>query len=452
MTSALADQLSRTMAALHARGWCDGTGGNFSVVMTHDPLTLLMAPSGVDKGSVAPEDLIEVDAEGNVVAGEGRASAETLLHLEIVARTGAGAVLHTHSQAATLLSDWCLGEEQRSGSLLLQGLEMLKGLEGIGSHRSRVKLPVLANDQDLARLSAAAGPLLVSAPQGLLIGGHGLYAWGSDLAQARRHLEILEWLLEQRWRRLLLEGLGQLKPQPESTKAVLLDIEGTTCPVPFVSEVLFPYARERLDGFLRGEGHKPELAPLLQAIDGAMEAANVANAEDPSRRAPTHDDRVLFLQSLIDQDRKLPALKELQGLIWDRGYASGSLQCPLFDDVAPMLRHWRDAGLLLAVYSSGSVKAQKLLYGHSTDGDLRGLFSRWFDTTTGPKNQASSYEAIAKELGMAPGAVLFVSDARSELEAAQAAGMGTRFSVRPENPAVDPGPFEAITSLGQIEV
>ena len=96
------------------------------------------------------------------------------------------------------------------------------------------------------------------------------------------------------------------------------------------------------------------------------------------------------------------------------------------------------------------MKAQKLLYGHSTDGDLRGLFSHWFDTTTGPKGDAASYSAIAKELGMAPAAILFVSDSRTELEAAQAAGMATRFSVRQENPAKDPGPFEAITSLGQI--
>ncbi len=434
------------MAAIHARGWCDGTGGNFSCVLARDPLTLLMAPSGVDKGSVAPEHLIQVDAEGVVVAGEGRASAETLLHLEIVARTGAGAVLHTHSQAATLLSDWCLGGERPEGKLRLQGLEMLKGLEGIGSHRTRVTLPVLANDQDLARLSAAAGPLLADAPHGLLIAGHGLYAWGQDLPQARRHLEILEWLLEQRWRRLLLESLGQRKPQGEGIEAVLLDIEGTTCPVPFVSQVLFPYARERLDGFLQSEGHRPELAPLIQAIDGAMAA------EEPTGGSPGHGQRVRFLQSLIDQDRKFPALKELQGLIWDQGYASGALQCRLFDDVAPALRAWRKEGLQLAVYSSGSINAQKLLYGHSTDGDLRSLFSHWFDTSTGPKGEAASYGAIARELGMAPAAILFVSDSRSELEAAQAAGMGTRFSLRPENPAVDPGPFAVITSLAQINV
>ena len=126
VTSALAVQLSQTMAAIHARGWCDGTGGNFSCVLSRDPLILLMAPSGVDKGTVAPEALIQVDDRAQVVAGEGRASAETLLHLEIVARTGAGAVLHTHSHAATLLSDWCLEEGMDAGGLTLQDLEMLK--------------------------------------------------------------------------------------------------------------------------------------------------------------------------------------------------------------------------------------------------------------------------------------------------------------------------------------
>jgi len=191
------------MVALHSRGWCDGTGGNFSCVLQRQPLQLLMAPSGVDKGRVAPEALIVVDAAGTVCQGDGRASAETLLHLAIVGGCGAGAVLHTHSQAATLLSGWALA----AGHLELRDLEMLKGLEGIRSHDSQVLIPVLANDQNLQRLSAAAGPLLPSAPHGVLIAGHGLYAWGADLPQARRHVEILEFLLEQRWRQLLLEGL-----------------------------------------------------------------------------------------------------------------------------------------------------------------------------------------------------------------------------------------------------
>ena len=234
----LGQTLCHSMAEIHRRGWCDGTGGNFSCVLRRDPLELLMAPSGVDKGSVRPGDLIVVDGSGAVIRGEGKASAETLLHLEIVAQSGAGAVLHTHSQAGTLLSRWldpqqldrCAGEDPETASdgtasidhasierasietasvayLHLRDLEMLKGLSGVGTHQTVVKVPVLANDQDLARLSKVASPHLEQAPHGLLIAGHGLYAWGKDLGEAKRHLEIHEFLLEQHWRQLQLQAL-----------------------------------------------------------------------------------------------------------------------------------------------------------------------------------------------------------------------------------------------------
>ena len=202
-TTALAKALCGAMGEIHRRGWCDGTGGNFSCVLEADPVRLLMAPSGVHKGSVAPIDLIQVNREGHVVLGNGKASAETALHLEIVKTCGAGAVLHTHSQAGTLLSQWACGQ----GRLELSGLEMLKGLDGIKTHDCSVDVPVLANNQNLTELSAEAYPLLRVAPHGLLIAGHGLYAWGRNLGSAMRHLEILEFLLEQRWRQLLLESI-----------------------------------------------------------------------------------------------------------------------------------------------------------------------------------------------------------------------------------------------------
>ena len=202
-TTALAKALCGAMGEIHRRGWCDGTGGNFSCVLEADPIRLLMAPSGVHKGSVAPIDLIQVNREGHVVLGNGKASAETALHLEIVKTCGAGAVLPTHSQAGTLLSQWAC----RQGRLELSGLEMLKGLDGIKTHDCSVDVPVLANNQNLSELSAQARPLLRDAPHGLLIAGHGLYAWGRNLGSAMRHLEILEFLLEQRWRQLLLEAI-----------------------------------------------------------------------------------------------------------------------------------------------------------------------------------------------------------------------------------------------------
>ena len=211
----LALGLCEVMAAIDRRGWCDGTGGNFSCVLRRQPLALLMAPSGVEKGGLKPADLIVVNNKGEVIEGEGRASAETLLHLAIVAARSAGAVLHTHSQAATLLSRLAefraeFREEplQAQGwQLQIKGLEMLKGLQGIRSHEQQISIPVLPNDQDLQRLSQLALSFLADAPFGILISGHGLYAWGDDLAMAKRHLEILEFLLEQHWRELQLRSI-----------------------------------------------------------------------------------------------------------------------------------------------------------------------------------------------------------------------------------------------------
>ena len=197
-----AEELSATMKLLHRRGWCDGTGGNFSVVVAHDPLRLLMAPSGVDKGSVRPEELIEVNNSAEVTRGVGQASAETLLHLRIIHCCGAGAVLHTHSLAGTLLSRMKLDQ----GCVTIEGWEMLKGLKGITTHDSSVNVPIIANNQDLQTLSESASLRLRDAPHGLLVSGHGLYAWGDDLDEARRHTEILEFLLELTWRQLLLRN------------------------------------------------------------------------------------------------------------------------------------------------------------------------------------------------------------------------------------------------------
>jgi methylthioribulose-1-phosphate dehydratase len=244
-----APALCQAINAIHQRGWCDGTGGNFSSVLCHDPLALLMAPSGVDKGSLQPADLIVVDADGQVLCGEGKASAETLLHLAIITTTKAGSVLHTHSQAATLLSQRPPADNHPSrpshqllpaqphpvavhsqerpsgaqtptppallGHLRLVDLEMAKGLEGIHSHTTLIAIPILANSQNIRQLSLAATPHLADAPHGLLIAGHGLYAWGDSLRQARRHLEILEFLLEQHWRQTLLNALLRTEHNPQ---------------------------------------------------------------------------------------------------------------------------------------------------------------------------------------------------------------------------------------------
>jgi methylthioribulose-1-phosphate dehydratase len=210
LPNALREELSQTMTEIHAKGWAIGTGGNFSVVSSRDPLRLLMAPSGVDKGKVQPDDLIEVDQAGFVIAGSGRASAETLLHLAIVAQAGAGSVLHTHSVFNTILSEFYCDQ----GFMEIAGYEMLKGLAGVTSHETTVRLPILLNSQDMRSLTQAFQALWQSQPgvaiaHGVLISGHGLYAWGADLFTARRHLEILEFLMEVTYRKQLLGGSKQ---------------------------------------------------------------------------------------------------------------------------------------------------------------------------------------------------------------------------------------------------
>ncbi|MEB3321533.1 MAG: acireductone synthase, partial [Synechococcaceae cyanobacterium] len=196
---------------------------------------------------------------------------------------------------------------------------------------------------------------------------------------------------------------------------MLLDIEGTTCPVAFVSGELFPYAREHLGAYLDQHGQAPGMRELLESVRQAWRAE-----QDPS--APPCDQEentaLPYLQWLIRQDRKFPPLKELQGRVWEAGYAAGDLRPRLFADVRPALEAWRARGITLGVYSSGSVTAQQLLYRHAEGGDLRGLFRYWFDTTTGSKTQPESYQRILEVMGIRPGNVLFVSDSLAELQAA----------------------------------
>ena len=196
----LRESLAWVIGDIHAKGWAAGTGGNFSAVLERQPLRLLMSPSGVDKGLVRSQDLIEISEQGQVLAGTGKASAETLLHLAIVQATGAGAVLHAHSVFNTLLSRHFEAE----GKIAIAGYEMLKGLSGITTHTASVALPIFANHQDMAYLSQQIQPLLTTAPYGFLLAGHGLYAWGETLFEARRHLETWEFLLEITYREIAL--------------------------------------------------------------------------------------------------------------------------------------------------------------------------------------------------------------------------------------------------------
>lgn len=219
---------------------------------------------------------------------------------------------------------------------------------------------------------------------------------------------------------------------------ILTDIEGTTGSISFVRDVLFPYARASLPGFVRARGDEPKVRALLDQVateHGAM-----------------CDDSMIVetLQGWIDQDRKHIVLKALQGMIWEDGYRDGDFTAHIYPDVAPALQAWHAAGHALAVYSSGSVPAQKLFFGHSDAGDLLPLFDHFFDTEVGHKRDADSYRLIADRLGRSPGHIVFLSDVIAELDAARKAGMRTVLLDRRED-YPEPRRGEAANGHARVE-
>ncbi|HET6977903.1 MAG TPA: methylthioribulose 1-phosphate dehydratase [Pyrinomonadaceae bacterium] len=202
----IAVELAQVAQGFHARGWLLGTSGNLSAVVQREPLRLAMSPSGVDKGELKPEQLLAIDENARIVsAHDGKPSDESLLHLRIVRDRGAGAVLHTHSVWNTILSDLFASE----GGVTINGYEMLKGLQGVRTHEHTEFLPIIENSQDMPALADVVGTALNQHPaaHGLLLHRHGLYSWGQTLAEARRHIEILEFLLETMGRTLHIQTL-----------------------------------------------------------------------------------------------------------------------------------------------------------------------------------------------------------------------------------------------------
>lgn len=205
---ALAQQLCETGAMFYSRGWSLGTSSNYSVVLQHDPLELLITASGKDKGRLGLEDFVRVGRDGKpLAAGQPKSSAETLLHVVAAETLGVGAVLHTHSIWSTLLSEHFFPQ----GGFFIEGYEMLKGLEGVATHEHAQWVEIFDNTQDIAALAETVRPRLVDAQRpikhGYLIRRHGLYTWGRDLAEARRHIEIFEFLFECLGRQLMLKAV-----------------------------------------------------------------------------------------------------------------------------------------------------------------------------------------------------------------------------------------------------
>lgn len=230
-------------------------------------------------------------------------------------------------------------------------------------------------------------------------------------------------------------------------KAILLDIEGTTTSIDFVHETLFPFARARVGDYV---------AANFDQIDEEIEQLRVEHAKEEQYEKDFNPDSPQslseYLRFLIDADRKSTPLKSIQGKIWQQGYESGELKSVVFDDVPLAFERWNNARCTVAIYSSGSVLAQQLLFSYTNHGDLTPFISHYFDTKTGEKKSDESYSKIAEKLGLKEQEILFISDVLAELDAARAAGLQTALSIRDGNEEItEDFSHRAITSFVELE-
>ena len=237
-------------------------------------------------------------------------------------------------------------------------------------------------------------------------------------------------------------------------RAILLDIEGTTTPVDFVYRTLFPYARQKFEDFLRRHREDSAVREDLEWLRKQYRADEAQGMELPPWRG---DSAELLLASaaaygrwLIDRDSKVFALKSIQGKIWEEGYRSGELHGEVYPDVPAAFSRWSRQGKAIAIYSSGSILAQKLLFGSTTHGDLTPHLSAYFDTTTGAKADAESYKKIAISLALPASEILFISDVARELDAARQAGMETVLCVRSGGTPPSPGIHQVINTFDEV--
>jgi enolase-phosphatase E1 len=217
-----------------------------------------------------------------------------------------------------------------------------------------------------------------------------------------------------------------------NTRAVLLDIEGTTTPIDFVHKTLFPYARKGIGQYVANhfDALRPEIITLAEEHSHDRDYHLPFDPTEPGSVSG-------YLESLIDRDRKSTPLKSIQGKLWQVGYESGELVSRMFGDVMPAFGRWKDGGKTIAIYSSGSVLAQQLLFRHTEVGDLTPFISQFFDTNMGAKRESESYQKIAEEMRAEPSEILFVSDVVDELDAARSSGLQTLLSIRPGNAEIE---------------
>ncbi|CAN4102902.1 unnamed protein product [Withania somnifera] len=384
----------------------------------------------------------------------------------------AGAVIHSHGMESCLVTMLNpLAKEFR-----ITHMEMIKGIQGHGYYDELV-VPIIENTAYENELTESLTEAIKAYPKttAVLVRNHGIYVWGDSWISAKTQSECYHYLFDaaiklhqlgidwttpshgpiQNAKISTLAPNSSIKP---SRRCIVLDIEGTTTPISFVTDILFPYARNNagrhLDATYDSAETQQDIKLLRTQVQQDLEngVAGAVCIPSDAGKMEVIGALVANVEAMINADRKITALKELQGHIWQTGFQNNELEGLVFDDVPAALEKWTALGIKVYIYSSGSRLAQRLLFGHTKHGDLRKYLYGFFDTTVGHKRETKSYAEITASLGVDyPSEILFVTDVYQEATAAKAAGLEVIISIRPGNgPLPDNHEFRTIRSFSEI--
>uniref|UniRef100_J3N8E1 Probable bifunctional methylthioribulose-1-phosphate dehydratase/enolase-phosphatase E1 n=1 Tax=Oryza brachyantha TaxID=4533 RepID=J3N8E1_ORYBR len=478
----------------YAQGWVTGTGGSITVKANDPALPLaqqliVMSPSGVQKERMVAEDMYVMSADGKVLSSPvskpwphkpPKCTDCAPLFMKAYLMRGAGAVIHSHGMETCIATMLDPGAKE----FRITHMEMIKGIKGHGYHDELV-IPIIENTPYEYELTDSLAEAIAAYPKAtaVLVRNHGIYVWGDSWINAKTQAECYHYLFDaaiklyqlgidwttpehgpinsaKRPRSVLSSGVPNGCSDAKSSKhCVVLDIEGTTTPISFVTDVMFPYARDNVRKHLTSTYGSDETKEDINLLRAQVEedlkngiAGSVPIPPDDAGKEEVINALVANVESMIKADRKITSLKQLQGHIWRTGFESKEMQGVVFEDVPEALKHWHASGMKVYIYSSGSREAQRLLFGNTTYGDLRQYLCGFFDTTTGNKRETRSYFEISQSLGVdSPAQILFITDVFQEAVAAKSAGFEVIISIRPGNaPLPENHGFRTIKSFSEI--
>ncbi|TYI96365.1 hypothetical protein E1A91_D01G067000v1 [Gossypium mustelinum] len=493
--------ISELCRQFYSLGWVSGTGGSITMKVHDSSIPkpqqlILMSPSGVQKERMEPEDMYVLSGDGAIISSPSpkpyphkppKCSDCAPLFMKAYHMRNAGAVIHGHgmeSCLATMINPHL--KEFR-----ITHMEMIKGIQGHGYYDELV-IPIIENTAYENELTDSLAKVIEAYPKttAVLVRNHGIYVWGDSWISAKTQSECYHYLFDAA---IKLHQLGLDWSTPDHgpiqvvkgvpsvdcrmnvskkarladsncngkpfTRCIVLDIEGTTTPISFVTDILFPYAQNNVGRHLSATYASAEtqddIKLLRSQVEDDLKQGVIGAVPIPSEDAEKEEviaALVANVEAMIKADRKITALKQLQGHIWRTGFETNELKGIVFDDVPEALEKWHALGVKVYIYSSGSRLAQRLLFGNTKFGDLRKYLSGYFDTAVGNKREKRSYVEITDTLGVdKPSEILFLTDIYQEAIAAKAAGMEAIISVRPGNsPLPDNHGFKTINSFLEV--